>query len=134
MGCLKCPTQSKRRLCGKFVVLFEYATACVLFVACEESGRFVRAHTNDIGLSRTLRQSTFKKLRSSDGTVIGTVIDIGIGIRFVTQRVHDRINMSHDFGCRDHAARSAKRGERGICELHGGDDLLHERWAELGAM
>ena len=94
-----------------------------------------RAHKQDRP-RRILRQSTFKKLRSSDGTVIGTVIDtdIGIGIRFVTQRVHDRINMSHDIGCGDHAARSVKRGERGVCELLGGGDLLHEQWAELGAI
>ena len=49
MGCLKCPTQSKRKSCGKNVILFEYALACVMFVACEETGRFVRAPTNKIG-------------------------------------------------------------------------------------
>ena len=36
MGCLKCSRQSKRKSCGKNVVLFEYAMACVMFVACEE--------------------------------------------------------------------------------------------------
>ena len=49
MGCLKCSRQSKRKSCGKNVVLFEYAMACVMFVACEETGRFVRAPTNKIG-------------------------------------------------------------------------------------